>query len=85
LSGKETGIQRVVKEIAFAGAEMGAALPVLRIKDRFYPYFKNAISSDTVELAPGDTLLLLDAPAADLESYSAAGRPPLGDPGAMLV
>ncbi|MGJ0426681.1 glycosyltransferase family 4 protein [Methylocystis sp.] len=72
LSGKETGIQRVVKEIAFAGAEMGAALPVLRIKDRFYPYFKNAISSDTVELAPGDTLLLLDAPAADLESYSAA-------------
>jgi alpha-1,2-rhamnosyltransferase len=72
LSGKETGIQRVVKEIAFAGAEMGAALPVLRIEDRFYPYFRNAISSDSVELAPGDILLLLDAPAADLESYSAA-------------
>ncbi|MGE0234979.1 glycosyltransferase family 4 protein [Methylocystis sp.] len=70
-SGKKTGIQRVVKEVAFAAAEMGLALPVFEHHGSFYPYFNNATASKTIELGPGDVFLMIDAPGGMLTTYSA--------------
>lgn len=70
-SGRKTGIQRVVREVAFAAAEMGLALPVFQHEGKFYPFIKNTTTSDTVELAPGDVFLMIDAPSGMLTAYSA--------------
>lgn len=70
-SGKQTGIQRVVKEVALAATEMGTALPVFQHEGALYPYVKDTIATDTVELAPGDIFLMIDAPSGMLTAYSA--------------
>ncbi len=70
VSGKKTGIQRVVKEIASAATEMGMALPVLQHEGKLYPYIKNSTASDTIQFEPGDIFLMIDAASGALASYS---------------
>ncbi|MFO1102258.1 MAG: glycosyltransferase family 1 protein [Methylocystis sp.] len=70
-SGKNTGIQRVVKEVAFAAAEMGLALPVFQYNAKLHPYFKNASATETIEPESGDVFLMIDAPSGMLATYSA--------------
>ncbi|WP_166144556.1 glycosyltransferase family 1 protein [Methylosinus sp. RM1] len=56
-----TGIQRVVREIARAMVESGAAIPVFMENGRLYSHFAHANLPDEVTPAAGDKFLLLDA------------------------
>jgi glycosyltransferase involved in cell wall biosynthesis len=59
--GGNTGIQRVVREIAAAAATSGDGLPVIIKEGRFRPYYQNSTLKDEVEVGAGDVLLLLDS------------------------
>jgi alpha-1,2-rhamnosyltransferase len=58
--GKQTGIQRVVREIARAAAETGAGLPVFIEDGRVYSHYRHPSLPDELEIGAGDILLLLD-------------------------
>ncbi len=58
---QQTGVQRVVREIAQAGVESGAALPVFVREGRLYSHFKHPALPNEVTPQQGDRLILLDA------------------------
>lgn len=72
--GGHSGVQRVVREIARACVESGAAIPVYLEAGRLFGQFKHDNLPDAVELQSGDTLLLLDSGWGFVEEY-----PPLLD------
>ena len=58
---KQTGVQRVVREIARACVENGEGLPVYIENGRLFSHFRHENLPDEVEVAAGDRLLLLDS------------------------
>lgn len=72
--GGHSGVQRVVREIARACVESGAAIPVYLEAGRLFGQFRHDNLPDAVELQSGDTLLLLDSGWGFVDEY-----PPLLD------
>jgi glycosyltransferase involved in cell wall biosynthesis len=68
-SGKKTGIQRVVREIARNGWLMGAGLPVAIHNGRLFTYYSHPQIPETVEIEEGDVFLMLDASWNHTEEY----------------
>lgn len=67
--GGHSGVQRVVREIARACVESGAAIPVYLEAGRLFGQFRHENLPDAVELQPGDTLLLLDSGWGFVDEY----------------
>jgi glycosyltransferase involved in cell wall biosynthesis len=67
--GGHTGIQRVVREIAFAAAASGEGLPVVVKDGRFVSYYQHPTFGDEVVLGAGDHLLLIDSVWYKPETY----------------
>lgn len=59
--GKNTGIQRVVREIAFHGRAMGEGVPVAIHDGELLPYYRDPAFPGPVSIEPGDIFLMLDA------------------------
>lgn len=68
-SGKNTGIQRVVREIARNGWLMGAGLPVAIHNGRLFSYYGHPGTPETIEPEDGDIFLMLDASWNHTEEY----------------
>lgn len=68
-SGKRTGIQRVVREIARNGWLMGAGLPVAIHNGRLFTYYSHPQIPETIEIEEGDVFLMLDASWNHTEEY----------------
>jgi glycosyltransferase involved in cell wall biosynthesis len=60
-NGGQTGIQRVMREIAKAAVKSGAGFPVIIKDGSFLPYYQNPVFGETIEIVEGDLLLLLDS------------------------
>jgi glycosyltransferase involved in cell wall biosynthesis len=60
-SGKNTGIQRVVREIAFQGQAMGEGVAVAIHDGELLPYYRDLAAPGAVAIEPGDIFLMLDA------------------------
>ena len=58
---KHTGVQRVVREIAYACVENGSAIPVVIEDGKLFSHFRHNNLSHEYELAAGDKLFLLDS------------------------
>ena len=67
--GGQSGVQRVVREIARACVESGEGLPVYLEAGRLYSHFKHDNLPDAIELQKGDKLLLLDSGWGFVEEY----------------
>jgi len=67
--GRDTGIQRVVREIAKRTVEQGSAFPVIIEDGRLIPYYDDPAFPPTIEIEAGDKLLLLDASWGMTEEY----------------
>jgi len=59
--GGQTGIQRVVRELAKAAARSGGGLPVFIVNGQLRSYFRHPALPDEVEIVEGDTFLMPDA------------------------
>ena len=59
--GGETGIQRVVREVARAAVEGGTGLPVFISNARLYSYFRHPALPEEIEIADGDKFMMPDA------------------------
>lgn len=59
--GKQSGVQRVVREIALASVRSGDALPVFIEGGRLFSHFRHPHLPDSIEPGAGDILLLLDS------------------------
>jgi alpha-1,2-rhamnosyltransferase len=59
--GKQSGVQRVVREIALASVRDGDALPVFIAGGRLFSHFRHPNLPDAIEPGVGDILLLLDS------------------------
>ncbi|WP_051949580.1 glycosyltransferase family 1 protein [Methylosinus sp. PW1] len=68
--GLETGIQRVVREIARWAVASGAGLPVVIEERRLVSYYSHAALPPQVEIAPGDKFLMFDASFHDIDEYA---------------
>lgn len=68
-SGKKTGIQRVVREIARNGWLMGAGLPVAIHRGRLFTYYGHPQIPETIEIEEGDVFLMLDASWNHTDEY----------------
>ncbi|WBK00331.1 glycosyltransferase family 4 protein [Methylocystis parvus] len=68
-SGKNTGIQRVVREIARNGWLIGAGLPVAIHNGRLFTYYSHPDIPEIVEIEQGDIFLMLDASWNHTEEY----------------
>lgn len=60
-NGLNTGIQRVVREVAKASIANGGALPVIIENGRLISYFQHPDLPDVVDIREGDQFLLLDS------------------------
>jgi glycosyltransferase involved in cell wall biosynthesis len=67
--GRDTGIQRVVREIAKRTVEQGTAFPVIIEDGRLIPYYDDPAFPPTIDIEAGDKLLLLDASWGMAEEY----------------
>lgn len=67
-SGKNTGIQRVAREIARHGWELGA-LPVAIHDGRLMSYYRQAGAPEIVEIEDGDIFVMADASWNHLDEY----------------
>lgn len=68
-SGKNTGIQRVVREIARHGWEMGLCIPVAIHDGALHAYYSHPRAPERVALAEGDIFVMLDASWNHLDEY----------------
>ncbi|PPD44252.1 MAG: glycosyl transferase family 1 [Methylocystis sp.] len=68
-SGKRTGIQRVVREIARNAWETGAGLPVAIHRGKLFTYYRHPDMPETVDIADGDIFVMLDASWNHTEEY----------------
>lgn len=60
-SGRATGIQRVVREIARNAWETGVGIPVAIHNGRLIPYYRHPALPETIDIAEGDVFVMLDA------------------------
>jgi len=67
--GGNSGVQRVVREIARACVESGAGIPVYLEAGRLHGQFKHENLPDAIELQSGDSLLLLDSGWGYVDEY----------------
>jgi hypothetical protein len=68
-TGKSTGIQRVVREIARQGWMMGEGLPVAIHAGELRPFYRSPHFHGAVEIEEGDILLMMDATWNHLHEY----------------
>ncbi len=68
-SGKNTGIQRVVREIARHGWEMGLCIPVAIHEGALHVYYSAPGASETIAIEAGDVFVMLDASWNHLDEY----------------
>jgi glycosyltransferase involved in cell wall biosynthesis len=68
-TGKGTGIQRVVREIARNAAETGQGLPVVIEDGRLVSYYRRPSFTDEIQIAAGDVFVMLDATWNSLAEY----------------
>lgn len=68
-SGRNTGIQRVAREIAREGWAMGEGVPVAIHNGRLFTYYPHAEIRETIEIESGDTFVMLDATWNHLDEY----------------
>ena len=68
-SGRATGIQRVVRDIARNAWETGAGVPVAIHNGRLIPYYRHPSLGETVEIGRGDIFVMLDASWNHTEEY----------------
>jgi glycosyltransferase involved in cell wall biosynthesis len=68
-SGKATGIQRVVREIARNAWEMGEGLPVAIHNGGLLPYYRHPEIGEPVAIEPGDVFVMLDASWNHVDEY----------------
>lgn len=68
-SGRNTGIQRVAREIARAGWSMGEGVPVAIHNGRLFTYYEHPEFGESIEIEPGDIFVMLDAVWNDLDEY----------------
>jgi alpha-1,2-rhamnosyltransferase len=68
-SGKNTGIQRVVREIARHGWEMGLCIPVAIHEGALHLYYSNPGVAETIAIEAGDMFIMLDASWNHLDEY----------------
>ncbi len=68
-SGKATGIQRVVREIARNAWEAGAGIPVAIHDGKLYAYYRHPEVPDIVDIEDGDVFLMLDATWNHTDEY----------------
>jgi len=66
---KQTGVQRVVREIARACVESGSGVPVYIEDGRLFSHFKHARLPYEIEFNDGDRFLLLDSGWGFYEEY----------------
>lgn len=67
--GKNTGIQRVVREIASHGWAMGEGVPVAIHDGELLPYYREPAFPGAVAIEQGDILLMLDAAWNHVDEY----------------
>lgn len=84
-SGKNTGIQRVVREIARHGWEMGLCLPVAIHEGALHAYYSHPRAPETVEIEEGDVFVMLDASWNHLDEYPAILEAVKAKGGAAIV
>jgi glycosyltransferase involved in cell wall biosynthesis len=82
--GQNTGIQRVVREIAKRTTEQGSAFPVIVEDGRLIPYYDHPAFPATIEIEAGDKLVLLDASWGMAEEYLPILRR-ISDRGARII
>lgn len=70
-SGRNTGIQRVAREIAKAGWAMGEGIPVAIHNGRLFAFYGHPTLGETIEIERGDTFVMLDASWNNLDEYPA--------------
>lgn len=68
-SGKNTGIQRVAREMGRNGWEIGAAIPVAIHDGRLLSYYRREDIPETIALAAGDVFVMADASWNHLDEY----------------
>ncbi len=68
-SGKNTGIQRVVREIARNGWMMGEGIPVAIHDGELLPYYVSPDFPGAVEIEEGDVFVMIDATWNHLDEY----------------
>lgn len=68
-SGRNTGIQRVAREIAKAGWAMGEGVPVATHNGRLFTYYGHPAFGEMIEIEAGDTFVMLDASWNHLDEY----------------
>jgi len=68
-TGRNTGIQRVAREIARHGWMMGEGLPVAIHNGRLFVYYEHADVAETIEIGAGDIFVMLDATWNHLDEY----------------
>ncbi len=73
-SGKNTGIQRVVREIGRHGWDLGLCIPVAIHEGALHVYYSGPGAPETIAIEPGDVFVMLDASWNHLDEY-----PPIVD------
>jgi glycosyltransferase involved in cell wall biosynthesis len=68
-SGRNTGIQRVAREIAREGWAMGEGIPVAIHNGRLFTYYPARELGETIEIDSGDVFVMLDATWNHLDEY----------------
>jgi glycosyltransferase involved in cell wall biosynthesis len=68
-SGKNTGIQRVVRETARNGWMMGEGIPVAIHEGELLPYYLSPDFPGAVEIEEGDVFLMIDATWNHIDEY----------------
>jgi glycosyltransferase involved in cell wall biosynthesis len=69
-SGRNTGIQRVAREIAKEGWAMGEGIPVAIHNGRLFTYYDHRNFGETIEIEDGDVFVMLDAVWNHLDEYA---------------
>lgn len=68
-SGKNTGIQRVVREVARHGFELGLCIPVAIHEGALHAYYSHPRAPEKVAIEDGDVFVMLDASWNHLDEY----------------
>lgn len=83
--GGNTGIQRVVREIAVRAFDAASALPVIIEDGQILSYFVHPSLPSTVEVLPGDKFVMLDATWNLTEEYAPIIRRITDNGGEIIV
>ena len=84
-TGKGTGIQRVVREIARNAVETGHGLPVVIENGKLLSYYRHPSLPDEIKIDDGDIFVMLDAAWNSLPEYMPIMREVSSKGGANVV